>query len=53
MTDLLIEILGNYVPLSGDGIASVNPVWICSALLFILFVWAFLRLLINLTGGRK
>lgn len=48
MTDLIVEILGTYVPLSGEGIASLNPVWITSAILWILLIWFVFKLILRL-----
>lgn len=55
MVDILLEILGTYVPLNGDGLASINFPWVVNAIIFILLVWFVLRLILNIVnrGGRK
>lgn len=50
MTTILDEILGSYVPLTGEGLASINFDWIAGAIIFIMLFWFVLRLILNLLG---
>ena len=52
-TDLIVEILGEYVPLNGDGIAALNPVWICGAIIWILLIWFVFKLILRLIQGSN
>lgn len=53
MTDLIVEILGEYVPLAGDGLAAINWPWIVSAVCWVLLVWFILKLIIRLVQGSN
>lgn len=53
MTLILDEILGSYVPLAGEGLASINFGWIVGAIIFIMLTWFILRIIINLLGGGR
>lgn len=51
MTALITEILGTYVPLNGEGLASINFPWIVSAICWILLLWFVLKLILRLIQG--
>lgn len=51
MKDILINIIGSYIPFESEGIASLDIPWIFSALLFtslvVIVTWSFTRLIIG------
>lgn len=48
MINALINIIGEYVPLAGDGIASLNPVWLLAAVLLCFSVWFVFRMVLKI-----
>lgn len=48
MTSLLVEILGSYTQLPGEGLASVNWPWIFSAIIWVLLIWFVFKLILRL-----
>ena len=53
MIDLITEILGEYVQLTGEGIASINWPWITSAIIWILLIWFVFKLILRLVQGSS
>lgn len=53
MVDLIVEILGDYLPLAGDGIASINWPWIVSAIIWVLVIWFVFKLILRLVQGSS
>ena len=53
MVDFIVEMLGAYVPLNGEGLASINFPWVIGALSFLLVLWFVFRLILKLIGGGK
>lgn len=56
LVDIVLEILGTYVPLNGEGLASINLPWVVNAIILIMCFWFVLRIILNLVnrnGGRK
>lgn len=51
MKDILLEIIGEYVPLTGEGVATLDFPWIFSAILFICLIcvtgWFACRLIVG------
>ena len=51
MVDLIVEILGEYVPLNGEGIATLNWPWLVGAIIWILIIWFIFKLILRLIQG--
>lgn len=56
LVDIVLEILGTYVPLNGEGLASINFPWVVNAIILLMCFWFVLRIILNLVnrnGGRR
>lgn len=40
-------LLGEYVPLAGDGIASLNLMWIVAAIFTLMSIWFFYKIILK------
>lgn len=47
MINTIITILGEYTPLNGEGIASINPVWIVAAIFLVMSVWVVYKIILK------
>lgn len=47
MVNAIVNYLGEYVQLTGDGIASINWPWILSACLFLMCIWFVFKIVLK------
>lgn len=55
MVSAITNLFGEYVPLNGEGLASLNFPWIVGAIIGIIFLWFLLEMVLILIrgGGRR
>lgn len=51
MINAITNFLGAYTPLNGEGIASLNPVWLLAAALLLMTVWFIYKIILTCFKG--